>query len=298
MTGFMSADGSALVGGKLPGGAGEALNLDAGGNLLVNSGGGGSVGDGATAAAIGEQSLGVYNSGGPVLASGVPSQLAFDRLRSWLGKGSQTSTLTATSVGDISLSFSSAPKTILPGQPIKLAGGAQAEYVYVASSYVPSATATVIPLASPVVNAGQNSGSWDVFSVAGPGAGSITPAGSIMAVNVILDVATGNLYAQQGFRGVTDVNTGGRASLAIAAGVATNTIVKASAGRLARILVTASGTGALNVFDNSGGASGTQIALVPPSAVAGTLIDCQAPALNGITVQGNAANPAVTIFYY
>jgi hypothetical protein len=298
MTGFMSADGSALVGGKLPNGSGEAFNLDAGGNLLVNSGGGGSTGDGATAATIGEQSLGVYNSGGPVLASGVPSQLAFDRLRSWLGKGSQTSTLTATSAGDTSLSFSSAPRTILPGQPIKLTGAAQAEYVYVASSYVPSATATLIPLASPVVNAGQTSGSWDIFSVAGPGAGSITPAGSIMAVNVILDVTTGNLYAQQGFRGVTDVNAGGRASLALAAGVTANTVVKASPGRLARILVTASGSNALNVFDNSSSASGTQIALVPASASAGTIIDCQAPALNGITVQGNAANPAVTIFYY
>jgi len=298
MTGFLNADGSALVGGKLPGGSGEALNLDALGNLLINSGGGGSASDGASAANIGEQSLAVYNSGGPVLANGVPSQLAFDRLRSWLGKGSQTGTLSATSVGDTSLTFSSAPKTIAPGQPIKLSGAALAEYVYVASSYVPSPGATSIPLASPVVNAGQTSAAWDVFSVAGPGAGSITPAGSIMAVNVILDVATGNLYAQQGYRGVTDVNVGGRASQAVAAGVSANTIVKGSPGRLARILVTVSGTSALNVFDNSSTASGTQIALVPASAPVGTLIDCQAPALNGITIQGNAANPGVTIFYY
>ncbi len=298
MTGYMNADGSALVGGRLPGGQGEALNLDAQGNLLVNGGGGGSLSDGATAASIGEESLGVYNSGGPVLASGVPSQLAFDRLRSWLGKGSQTGTIAATSAGDTSLTFSSAPKSIVPGQPIKLSGAVLAEYVYVAGSYVPSASATSIPLASPVVNAGQTSAAWDIFNVAGPGAGSITPAGTIMAVNVILDVATGNLYAQQGYRGVTDVNAGGRSSLAIAAGVTANTVVKGSAGRLARILVTASGTNALNIFDNSSSASGTQIALVPASASAGTLIDCQAPALNGIVVQGNAANPAVTIFYY
>lgn len=298
MTGFMSADGSALVGGKLPNGTGEAFNLDANGNLLVNSSGGGSTGDGATAGTISEQSLGVYNSGGPVLASGVPSQLAFDRLRSWLGKGSQTGAITATSVGDSSVTFGSAPKTILPGQPIKLAGAAQAEYVYVASSYIPSASATVIPLTSPVVNSGQSSASWDVFNVSGPGAGSITPAGTIMAVNVILDFATGNLYAQQGFKGITDVNAGGRASLAIAAGVATNTVVRNSPGRLARILVTASGSNALNIFDNSSTPSGTQIALVPASAPAGTIIDCQAPALNGIVVQGNASNPAITIFYY
>ncbi|HEY0756889.1 MAG TPA: hypothetical protein VGD98_23250 [Ktedonobacteraceae bacterium] len=35
MTGYMNADGSALVGGKLPNGIGEALNLDSNGNLLV-----------------------------------------------------------------------------------------------------------------------------------------------------------------------------------------------------------------------------------------------------------------------
>src|SRR5579859_974833 len=138
MTGFLNADGSALVGGKLPNGQGEAFNLDALGNLLVNSSGGGSTSDGALATSIGEESLAVYNSGGPVLANGVPSQLAFDRLRSWLGKGSQTGAISATNVGDSSLTFSSAPKTIAPGQPIKLSGAALAEYVYVASSYVPS----------------------------------------------------------------------------------------------------------------------------------------------------------------
>ena len=298
MTGYMNADGSSLVGGKLPNGQGEAFNLDALGNMLVNSGGGGSTSDGAMAASIGEESLAVYNSGGPVLVNGVPSQLAFDRLRSWLGKGSQTGSITATSVGDSLLTFSSAPKTIAPGQPIKLSGAVIAEYVYVASSYVPSPSATSIPLASPVVNAGQTSAAWDVFSVAGPGAASITPAGTIMAVNVILDVATGNLYAQQGYRGVTDVNAGGRSSLAIVAGTTANTVVKGSPGRLARILITASGTNALNIFDNSSAASGTQIALVPASVPAGTLVDCQAPALNGIVVQGNAANPAATVFYY
>lgn len=298
MTGFMNADGSALAGGKLPSGTGEALNLDAAGNLLVNSSGGGSQGDGAAASSLGEQALGVYNSGGPVLANGVPSGLAFDRLRSWLGKGSQSNAITATSVGDTQLTFSVAPKTLLPGTPIKLSGGATAEYVYVTSSFVPGPTVAAVPLASPVVNAGQTSASWDVFSVAGPGASSITPAGSIMAVNVILDVSTGNLYAQQGFRGVTDVSVGGRASQAIAAGVSANTVVRGSPGRLARVLVTASGTNALTIYDNASSPSGTIIALIPANSAVGTLIDCQAPAANGITVAGNSNNPGVTIFYY
>lgn len=298
MAGFLTSDGAELCGGKLPSGIGEALNLDANGNLLVNPGGAGSIGDGAQSSSIGEESVGVYNSGGPVLANGVPSGLAFDRLRSWLGKGSQTNTITATSTGDTQLTFSVAPKTILPGQPIKLSGGASAEYVYVASSYVPSPTATTVPLASPVVNAGQTSASWDVFNIAGPANGSITPPGTIMAVNVVLDVATGNLYAMQSFRGVTDVNVGGRASTAIAAGNAANTVIKGSPGRLARILVTATGTSEMDVFDNTTTNSGTKIGVVPANAAVGTIIDCQAPALNGITVGGGASNPGVTIFFY
>ncbi len=298
MTGFISGDGSSLTGGLLPSQIGQAFKLDGAGNLLVNPGGAGSVGDGAAGSNIGEMALAVYNSGGPVLASGVSSQLAFDRLRSWLGKGSQTGTITASVAGDTQLVFSVAPKTILPGQPLKLSGGAVAEYVYVASSYVPSASATSIPLASPVVNAGQTSAQWDVFSISGPGSGSITPAGTIMAVNVILDVATGNLYAQQGFHGVTDVNVGGRVSTAIAAGVVGNTVVRASAGRLARVLVTATGTGQMSIFDNASSPTGTIIGLVPASAAVGTLLDCQAPAANGITVAGNSNNPGVTIFYY
>lgn len=298
MTGYMNPDGSALAGGKLPSGQGEALNLDAAGNLLVNAGGGGSSSDGAMITSVGEQALGVYNSGGPVLANGVPSGLAFDRLRSWLGKGSQSNAITATSAGDAQLTFSAAPKTLLPGTAIKLLGGATPEYVYVASSYAPSPTATVVPLTSPVVNAGQNSASWSVFNTAGPGSGSVPLDGIAMVAEVLFDVATGNLYAKQGFRGVQDVSVGGRVSLAIAAGVSANTVIKGSPGRLVRVLITASGTNALTIFDNASSPSGTIIALVPPSATVGTLIDCQAPAANGITVAGNSANPGVTIFYY
>lgn len=298
MSGFIASDGSALVGGALPGGNGQALKLDAAGNLLVNSGGGGSGSDGAQAGAIGESVPGVYNSGGPVLANGTPGGLAFDRLRSWLGKGSQSNAISATSAGDTQLTFSAAPKTLLPGTAIKLQGGATPEYVYVASSYVASPAATVVPLVSPVVNAGQTSASWSVFNAAGPGAGSVPPDGIAIGVEVLFDVATGNLYAKQGFRGVQDVSVGGRASVAIAAGATSNTVVKGSPGRLARVLVTATGTGALTIYDNASSPGGTIIALVPASATAGTLIDCQAPAANGITVAGSSANPGVTIFYY
>jgi hypothetical protein len=294
----MASDGSGLVGGLNPGNVGQALRLDVNGNLLVNGAGGGSGGDGAAGANLGEQAIGLYNSGGPPLANGTPGGLAFDRWRSWLGKGSQSNAISATSAGDTQLTFSAAPKTLLPGTAVKLLGGALPEYVYVASSYVPSPTTTVVPLASPVVNAGQNNANWSVFSLAGPGSGAVPVDGIAMVAEVLFDVATGNLYAKQGLRGVQDVSVGGRASLAIAAGVSANTVVKAGPGRLARLLVTASGTGALSVYDNAGAPSGTIIALVPAGAAAGTLIDCQAPAASGLTVAGNSNNPAVTIFYY
>ena len=165
MTGFMSGDGSELVGGKLPTGVGEALNLDSLGNLLVNIGAwaanqsvnlaqvNGSTpqmsgDDGVSVAAMLELALTGYNSGGPLLANGTPSQLAFDRLRTWLGKGSQSNAITSTSVGDTNLTFSVAPKTLLPGQAIKLSGASSPEYVYVAASFVPSASATSMAVSS------------------------------------------------------------------------------------------------------------------------------------------------------
>jgi len=318
MSGYLNSDGSGLVGGKLPGGTGEALNLDGNGNLLIAPGPPGtgagnqptnlaqingiapqmSGDDGAALNAMLELALTAYNSGGPVLASGVPSQLAFDRLRTWLGKGSQSSTITATSSGDTALTFSVAPKTVLPGQAIKLQGGATPEYVYVVDSYTPSASATSIPLKSPVVNAGQSSASWSVFSPAGPGNAAVPGEGIAMFQETLFDAATGNLYAKQGVRGIQDVSVGGRTSSAIAAGVAANTVIKATPGRLARILVTATGTNQMAIYDNATTNSGTIIAIVPANAVVGTLIDCQAIALNGITVAGNASNPGVTIFYY
>ena len=55
MTNFMSGDGSGLIGGLLPSQVGQALKLDGAGNLLVNPGGAGSVGDGAAGGAIGEK---------------------------------------------------------------------------------------------------------------------------------------------------------------------------------------------------------------------------------------------------
>ena len=89
----------------------------------------------------------------------------------------------------------------------------------------------------------------------------------------------------------------GTTATAIAAGTTTDTIIKGAPGRLCRILVTTAGTAALNVFDNASGHTGTIIGTVAASAVAGTLIEAQMPAANGITVQGAASTPAVTICF-
>ncbi len=93
------------------------------------------------------------------------------------------------------------------------------------------------------------------------------------------------------------VSTGGATKTAIAAGAAANTVVKASAARLARVLVTAVGTNAMLIYDNATTGSGTIIGVIPANAAVGSVYDFSMPAANGITVAGNAANPGVTISY-
>lgn len=78
---------------------------------------------------------------------------------------------------------------------------------------------------------------------------------------------------------------------------ASDTVVKASPGRLCRVLVTTSGTAATNIYDNASGHTGTIIGIVAASAAVGTLVECQAPAVNGITVQGNSNNSAITVIW-
>jgi hypothetical protein len=118
----------------------------------------------------------------------------------------------------------------------------------------------------------------------------------------ILEIITG-LYngttvdAWRGTQGVADVSSGGRTSTAIAASTSANTVIKASAGRCASILVTTTGTNALQVFDNASAASGTIIAALPTSPAIGLYV-FGTPAANGITVGGNANNPGVTVFWY
>lgn len=94
--------------------------------------------------------------------------------------------------------------------------------------------------------------------------------------------------------GVAAYDGGGLNTTAVAAGTITDTVIKASAGRLARVLVTASGTAALNIYDNATTHSGTIICAIPASAPVGSIYDLRMPATNGITVGGALNTPGIT----
>lgn len=93
--------------------------------------------------------------------------------------------------------------------------------------------------------------------------------------------------------------TGGGATSSVASGAA-NTVVKASAGRLCRILVTTAGSGSGNVlvYDNASTNSGTVIGIVPATIAIGTFYNFEMPAANGITVQNVASGPVLTVSYF
>lgn len=132
-------------------------------------------GDGKQPAAVSSETPYIWNAGGPPDVNGVPQQQSLSRIASLQSKGLATGLITATNAGDTILTFSSAPKTIVPGQWVQLSGSGY-EYVKVAESFTPSATATVIPLEKPVVAAGHTTASWDVYAPLGPnGAGSFLP---------------------------------------------------------------------------------------------------------------------------
>lgn len=93
------------------------------------------------------------------------------------------------------------------------------------------------------------------------------------------------------------VASGGTATTGITAGASGAAAVKASPGRLCRIIVTTLGTAVLNFYDNTNAATGTIIGSVPASAAAGTMYDVQLPGAVGIYAGGATNTPAVTVGY-
>jgi hypothetical protein len=101
-------------------------------------------------------------------------------------------------------------------------------------------------------------------------------------------------------QGVQLISSGGVATVAIAATTATDTFVKASAGRLCRISITAAAgttTGTTLIYDDDNGHTGTVLVVVPNNTAVGTIIDVQLPAAIGIAVNGGANSPGMTISY-
>jgi hypothetical protein len=142
--------------------------------------------DGVSQANIAEHGLAATAAGGPVLASGLPSLLNIDRLRTIEGKAVTSVSITSTTAGDTQLNCSAgALKLVSPGQKIQLSGGGPIEDVLVSTSYVPSTSATSIPLQSPVVNTGQTSAKFDTFSSSGPGAGGSMLADGLLPVVLV-----------------------------------------------------------------------------------------------------------------
>jgi hypothetical protein len=95
------------------------------------------------------------------------------------------------------------------------------------------------------------------------------------------------------------VTNGGGTTAAIASGTAGPTVIKATAGRLMRLVATTTGaTTSITFYDNASACSGTIIAILPITVPLGTFIDAEMPAVNGITACGGTGSAAVTVSYW
>lgn len=120
-----------------------------------------------------------------------------------------------------------------------------------------------------------------------------------MANNVAITAGAGTNIATLSYNSGTqyqEVITGGEVAVACPASAAV-TVVKATPGRLCRVLVTTTGVTPMIIYDNATAASGTIIGCFPASPAVGTVINLDFPAVNGITISAGATNPAVTVSY-
>ena len=144
--------------------------------------------DGVNQANMQEVGLAAAAAGGPVLASGLPSLLSMDKLRTIEGKKLVSVAITSSTAGDTQLNCASGVlKLVTPGGKVQLSGSGTTEDVLVATSYVPSTSATSVPLQSPVVNTGQTTAKFDTFNSAGPGGNAMLPDGLMPVIMVYED---------------------------------------------------------------------------------------------------------------
>lgn len=101
------------------------------------------------------------------------------------------------------------------------------------------------------------------------------------------------------------VAQGGRLTMALPVPVVSpeagiKNIIKATPGRLCKVLVTAAGTGTGEVlfYDNElGNAAGTVIGVVPATVAVGTVYEFNLPAAKGITCINVENGPSLTVSY-
>lgn len=92
------------------------------------------------------------------------------------------------------------------------------------------------------------------------------------------------------------VYSGANVATPVAAGTTTAvTICKNAAGRIGRVIVIATGTAAVSIYDNASTASGTILLTIPANAATGTIYDVGMPAANGVTVGQVNNSPALLV---
>ena len=135
-------------------------------------------------------------------------------------------------------------------------------------------------------------------------AGQADPANGLAAGTVI--PVSGQLYngttfdLPLGANGVAFTTAGGKTTTPVASGTNSDTVIKAAAGRLARVSITAAAgttTGTTPIYDNASGHTGTILVVIPNNQAVGSIIDVNMPAALGITVNGGANSPGMTISF-
>lgn len=132
-------------------------------------------------------------------------------------------------------------------------------------------------------------------------AGKADPASGLAAASVM--PVAGMVYngttfdPHGGLNGTAYVTSGGSTATPIAVNTAADTVIKATPGRLCRVIVTTTAANPMQIFDNASAGSGALIGALPASPAIGTVYDFQTPAAAGITVKGSATNPAVIVTF-
>jgi len=200
--------------------------------------------------------------------------------------------------------FNTSQPTVTNGQVVDLQATAHGALIVASGTDTISVTVgAALPAGGNTIGAvTQASGPW-TSNMTQVGGSALALGQTTMAASVPVTLAS-----NQSALGVTlpsnnttmiGVTSPGGVSTSSIAAAATNTVVKASAGRLCRVLVTTAGTAALTFYDNAtgGATTGNILGVVPANAGVGSVYDFQFLASTGIQAPGGASTPAVTVGY-